>query len=232
MPETAKKEGNSISLIEMAVKKFNDFKAVVTNNDQYTEAGDALKKIKDVQQKIEEFFGDDIQKAYDLHRSLTGKKKALMEPLTRAESAIKNARIAFTNEQNRLRQIEQDKLDKIARDKEAAEKAKLDKKIEKAEAKGDTASVDALQQQKEQVIVHVPQAASRVNETAGISTSKKWKGEVTDLKALVKAISDGKAPIALVEIKQSELDALAKVSKADQKVDGCRFYEIAIERVR
>lgn len=229
--ETAK-EPKSVSIIELAVKKFNEFKAIVTNQLQYDEAAEALKKIKEVKQNVNDFFSDDIDKAFQLHRSLTGKRKALMEPLERAEASIKNARIAYTNEQNRLRQIEQDKLDKIAREKEAAEKAKLDKKIEKAEAKGDTAAVDALQQQKEQVIVHVPQAAQRVQQAEGISVSKKWKGDVIDLKALVKSIAEGRAPLALVEIKQSELDALARLNKNTEKVDGVRFYEMAIERVR
>lgn len=231
-PQSTQTPDKSISIIEAAVKKFNDFKAIIKTQADYLDAGEALKRIKETVQKVEDFFGEDIQKAYDLHRSLTGKRKALLEPLNRAETAIKNARIAFSNEQDRLRKIEQDKLDEAARKREADEKAKLDKKIALAVTKGDAAKVESLQEQREQVMVHAPQASPRVEATEGVSQSKKWKGEVTDLKALVKAIASGLAPIALVEIKQSELDALAKLCQNNQKVDGIKFYEKVTEKVR
>lgn len=224
-------ENKSISLIEMAVKKFQGFKVIVKTAADYAEAGTALQRIKEVEDKIGEFFDSDIAKANELHKSLTGKKKAMLDPLIRAKGEIKNARIAFSTEQDRLRQVEQDKLDKAARDEEAKKKAALDKKIEKAEAKGDTASVDALQQQKEQVVVLAPQAAPRVEQVAGIAQSRTWKASVTDFKALVEAVAQGKAPLGLLEVNQAALNSLARATKGMETTPGVKYFEEVSERV-
>ena len=223
----------SLTIIESTVKWFKGWALTVKvkNNDEYAQVGEELKSIKRAQESVKAFFDPDIAKAHELHKSLTAKRKAFLDPLNEAEAAGKSARITWDNEQERLRKAEQDRLDAEARAKEEKEKAKLEAKAQKAEANGDAAAAEAIRERKEQVIVQAPIAAPRTVETAGIKKVKKWKAEVTDPLALIKAVAEGKAPIGLVMPNDQALQRQAVATRDTFHVPGVRFYEITIEAV-
>ena len=56
---------------------------------------------------------------------------------------------------------------------------------------------------------------------------KTWKGECTDLKALVGAVAAGQAPLALLEVNQSAMDSYAKATAGGVAIPGFRAYEHA-----
>jgi len=225
----------SVSLIETTVQKVRVATAeviVIKTTDDYLQAGEFLKTIKAAQGQVEEFFDDDIKKAHELHKSLTTKKKIFMDPLIEAERFVKQARIAYDAKQEELRRKEQEKLDAEAREKERKAKEKLDREAQKALEKGDTAKAEELLEKKEQIVVQAPVAAQRTQEVAGISKRKVWKAQVTDLFSVVKAVAEGRLPLAILEVSQSNLNKHAALIKDSQKIEGVRFYEETIENVR
>ena len=58
----------------------------------------------------------------------------------------------------------------------------------------------------------------------GISTREVWKAEVTDLAALVKAIAEGKAPLALVQANTTVVGQQARSLKQDFVAPGIKVW--------
>lgn len=225
----------SVGLIESAVKSIEkNTKAVITikNADDFAQAGEFLKSIKGAKTSVEEFFDTDVSDAHKLWKSLTSKRKAFMDPLVTAETLVRSARNAYSDKVDRELREAQAKLDQEARDKEAKEKGKLDQKIEKAIAAGDTAKAAELEQKKEEIVVHAPIAQPAIQKTEGISTMKRWVGEVTDMQAFIKAVASGQIPLACIEVRQADLNKHASLIKDTQKIAGVRYYEKIVESVR
>jgi len=66
----------------------------------------------------------------------------------------------------------------------------------------------------------------------GISTRANWKAKLLDLRTLVAAIADGKAPISLVMLDTSAANKYAKALRNTMKVPGLDFYNDATLAVR
>ena len=141
---------NQAALIEeTGVVLSNATSLVIDSNDMYEIAASELSAIKKRAKELE-------AKRVSLTKPLDEVKKGLMdlfrvplEKLTSAETAIKKAMIAYTDEQERKRREEQARLDAIARqqrealEREAKEKAELAAKAEAA-AKEEQAKIAAI----------------------------------------------------------------------------------------
>lgn len=128
----------------------------VANAEQYTQAGEGLKKIKVLRAQADELFDPAIKAAHDAHKKMVALKKTAVAPLDEAESIVKGKVGAYL--------IEAEKARKKA---EAAAQAEADRQ---AKVNGIVAPV-----------VVVPKGP----EVEGVSTRAKWTFEVTD-EALVK----------------------------------------------
>lgn len=213
-------------IVEKAVALTTNFR--VTTAEQYSSGGEALKEIKGAQKRLEALrvaitapLNAALKAANDLFR-------APAEQLVEAEKAIKTELIRYQDEQERIRREEQRKLEEAARrerekaesaaraarekaEEEAAElrrkadaeaaagraaeaarlAARADQKVERAEIKADTFEQVAA-------TVVAPVIRREAPKVAGLATRKVWKAEVVDLMALVKAVAEGKAPLALL----------------------------------
>lgn len=56
----------------------------------------------------------------------------------------------------------------------------------------------------------------------GIGTQTRWKAEVTDIKALCKAVSDGEVPEEYVLPNMPFLNSAVRMTKADTKIPGVK----------
>lgn len=92
-------------------------------------------------------------------------------------TACKLKLLAWDQEQARLAAIRQAEIDEAARKKEEAERAKLDKKVEKAEARGRTDLANELREQSANVSIPAPVITTPVKT---ISTRTDWTFEVVD----------------------------------------------------
>lgn len=188
----------------------------VTNNAQYTFAGDFLKKIKGAYNEIE----DERKK---ITKPLDDTKKAIMDFFNRplkvladAEQKLKYGMLTFVNEEEKKRLAMQAKLQEEARALEAKEKAKLEAKALKKEAKGDTETADALRAQAQAVQAPVPVLQSNVTAVGGVSTKKLWRYRITNM-ALI--------PREYMIVNEKMLGALATATKGAVPVAGVEFYQ-------
>ena len=198
-------------------------KAYVIDSPEMAEA--AAEDLKAIKEKAKELDGlrTRLKKpSLDEGRAIDKHFKKPLDFLASAEGVLKGAILTFQQaeqaklaEQQRLLQIEQDRLQREA---DAEQQAR----VEAARAAGNHDEAEALQQE----LVYVP-AVAQVEQTklAGISTRASWKGRVVDKLALVKAVAEGRADLALLEVNQAVLDGLAKALKGGLSVPGCEPYE-------
>jgi ATP-dependent Clp protease ATP-binding subunit ClpA len=201
---------------DQLVTTFSSFR-IVTAED-YSLSGSQLKQVKDAQKKL-----DTLRKS--ITRPIDAAKAAVMDlfrapesKLNQAETSIKRAMVAFQQEQQRLRAEEQRKADEAAR----KEREKLEAQAAKATASGKVEKAEQLEQRAATVVAPVIQREAP--KVAGINTREVWKAECTDLKALVKAIAEGRAPLSLVIANDKVIGAQARSLKGDFVCDGIRVW--------
>lgn len=192
--------------------------SAISDPETYQQAADYLQTIKGFMKVIDEYFEQDIKKAFDLHRSLTKKRKDALEPLENAEKIIKSSMQEFAIEQQRKARIEQERL--LAEQKKQAEEAKL--------SAAQSAS-DAGEHDKADAILDTPVVISPVVvetlKAAGTSVTESWDVELVRAFDVVKAVVEGKAPISIVQINLVELKRLAKMHDGKLPFGGVRTFK-------
>ena len=63
-----------------------------------------------IKKQVEEYFGPDIKKAHELHRSLTSKRKALVDPLDKFIAVCKSVGGAYLMTEQRAKEEQQARL--------------------------------------------------------------------------------------------------------------------------
>ena len=110
-----------------------------------------------------------------------------------------------------------------------------------AEADGDGETAERILAQPLVVDIPVPQpvfmppVATTMPPPAkvsGVSFRETWTAEVTDFRALVKAVAEGRAPLSLVQADESALGQYARSTRGTQKVPGVRFFPKTTTAVR
>ena len=197
----------------------------IRTTDDSISAQELLQEIKTKAKSVEQFFQDMKQKAYDSWKEIVSKEKAYLDPLAAAEKIIKGKVIAYEGIQERKRQDEARKAQAKADEEARKEQEKLEARAAKAEEKGNVEQADALREQKQLVRpepVFTPPEPTKVQ---GSTFKRVWRGDVTDLALLCRSIADGKAPLGLISVNVSALNAFAKGVKNTMPVAGIRFFE-------
>jgi len=154
---------------------FQDIK--ITNQKQYMEVAENLKLIKNKRKDIVDYFAKIKQSAYDTWKGITTKEAEALRPLLLADEIIKKELGRYATEQERLRQIEQRKLEDKAREDARKEQERLFRLAETAEKKGKEEKVEDLLDRAEQVNAE-PVFAPRIID----KTTKLEKGSITMIK--------------------------------------------------
>jgi len=192
---------------------------VIANNDEYTEAGETLKKVAGAIKNLENMRLEKTRPLDKLKKDWTEWFARPIDKLKQADEAIRKARRIFFQDMEDKRRAEEAKARELAQ-KEAD---KLLKKAVKAEEKGQTDKAEALQEQAQQVASITPVIESKVEETAGISMRKNWKFEIID---------ENKIPRAYLTPDLKKIGAHVRALKEDCKIDGVKvFFELG-ENVR
>ena len=174
--------------------------------------------IKGLRNEIADTFNEPIQKAFQAHRAIVALKKNVEAPLEDAERIIKGAVGAFHLEQQRIRQ----ELERKAREEaeRQAEQMRLDMAVQAEEMGADAAVVEEIL---ETPIPIAPVAvAPTFTRAAGVSTRETWRAEVSDLKALCRAVADGQASLECVQPNMVALNGLARSLKGTMSIPGVR----------
>jgi hypothetical protein len=198
----------------------------VTDQPSYELAAERLLAVADLRREIVAHHEPIKRAAHTAWQQVLAAEKRLLDPVTDAERIYK-ARIASY-------EADQRRIEAEARAKAEAEARRLaeeqrEREIEQAEAEGaDLAEVTAM--------IAAPLPAIRPQEqpafqsARGITTAANWKGEVTSLEALVKAIAAGKANIGLVMANETAINQLARATRGTLEVPGIRFFSQATVR--
>ena len=167
---------------------------------------------------FDDIYDKPIKEAHLHHKGLVADKSKHITPVEEAKRLIKQKRIAYVDDQERLRKAEEARIQAEAR--KQAEEAALAAAIAAEEA-GDSAEANEILSEP----IHVPVVTvAKSTPSAGVSGAIKeiWSAEVYDLKALCVAIADGKANIGYVEANQTALNGIARSLKANMQIPGCR----------
>lgn len=173
--------------------------------------------------------------AEDILKRSVGSYMAEQERIRQEEEA-RLRRLAYEREQQLIREAEDRRRaeEKALNEQIAREHAEeLERKIEEAEAFGDSpVEIAALCNTPEPEMVRlapempifepVPVVVSRVAAPAGVSTTQRWKAEVTNLQLLCRAIAEGKVPVGFVDANMTALNAMARANKQALNVPGVR----------
>lgn len=105
---------------------------------------------------VTDFFKPLKQAAHAAHTALTTAEAAELAKIIPGESYVKNQMAAYQQEQKRIREIEEARLLKLAREREEAERleraAEIEKEAAALKAAGQVEEAQAVQQEAEQVL--------------------------------------------------------------------------------
>lgn len=215
MPETAT---NEIELSAKARDLAESVKLVhITSPETYAMAANGLQLIKGMTKEIKDFFAPLKEKAFAAHRALTAAENDKLAPLVEAERFAKGAMTTWQLEQEAAARVEQRRLEEEARKR--AEEEKLLDAID-AEAAGETEAAERILA--EPLLAPVVRIAPPVPQVSGISMRETWSADVFDLKALVRAVADGKVPMRALVVDTVFLNGQARALKGDLNYPGVR----------
>ena len=214
----------AVTLTHEAAGIINKCKAVKVQND--TQRGNILelvKQIKTVSKNLEAERMATTRPMDDAKKQIMDLYWGPLDNLTKAESTIKGAVIAYDNEKRRQAAELQRKLQAEADAKARKERERLEAKAQKAMEAGKVEKAEALHEQAEEVQVFVPIVETLVAKTAGVSTRKVWKHKIVDV---------SKLPRKYMIPNEAMLAALAKSTQGNIPVAGVEFYQEDILAVR
>lgn len=191
----------------------------IVDQASYEAAGNMLKdRVKPLLREIDEYWDRDIAGAHALHKSLVGKKKELTAKLEKIESEFKGAMAKFVQAEE-AKAAEAQKL--LQEQQDAEHRKSLEHTaLEAIDQGANEEEVDAIMATKS--TAPTPIVRPGFQKLGGVVAQKKWKAEVLDLKALCRAVADGKAPEAYVEANMTALRKRAQADGPAFNVPGCK----------
>lgn len=208
-----------------AISNGFEFFPVISDAESCQQAIERIRRGKDFVEKVKNYFNPDIEKANALHKSLTKKRRDLIEPV---EADIKYGETEISKyrqgEQVQQRQ-EQERLMAEQRAQAEEAKKKLAAEIFKS---GDFKKSEAILRQ-QTVIAPVSIAAAPNN---GEKQKNVWTYELTDKMLLIKAIAGGLAPLSFVELNEVEIKKGVNLLKVENPYPGVKAWETLKVTVR
>jgi len=192
----------------------------VKDPDTYIFAAEKLKAAKALISEIKEFFKPLKEKAKAAHHALCESEKEKLAPLDAAVSDIGGKMRAYEAEQARIAKEEERRLGELAKKQE--EEARLLEAIEAEEA-GDADSAKRIMEEKPPAPIVRVQA--EVPKVQGLSYRTTYRAEVTDLRALVKAVAAGDVPLLAIMPAEVFLNQQARSLKETMAYPGVRVIE-------
>lgn len=173
--------------------------------------------------------------AYDTAREQRSKS---LEPFQLADRLILDAITSYRlnlqriqrEEQQRAEreQAERERLASIERDRERTRlQAEIDAKLEELPADAPDELIAKIMAPLEEIqapMAIAPPVQVSVPETAsGMTLVDNWRAITVDAMEVLRQVVKGDLPMGIVELKQSELNRLAKLYKDERKIPGLRF---------
>lgn len=199
------------------VERAGFMSAAIVDAESYEAAALLYQEVKARIKKVGEILDPFVQMAHKTWKTAVAKRAEYLDPLERAEASLKPALALYQAEQEKIRQAEQRRLEEANR--AAAEEERIKDALALVEA-GDKESANAILNQP--IVVAPVFAPAAIPHIKGMFFRDNWQASVVDIKALLKAVIEGKVPYAAIQANESFLNAQAKQLKAEMDYPGVR----------
>ncbi len=196
----------------------------ITNDQEYLAACEQVSGWAKFKARVEAFFRDDCDRSYKLWQSLTGKRKAIIDPV---EQAVRIAGAKVSAYEAAKRAVAEQEARQRA---EAARKMEEEQKLQEAIALDQAGLKDVAKQVlDEPVTTPALSAAPATPKFAGKSSSTKYDAKVVDLKALLVYILAHPEDMNLVEVNTQALRKRAEYQKDSFALAGCELVKTTVQ---
>lgn len=197
---------------------------VIKTEADYVNAAEFGRELKRQAAKITDFFKPMKDAAHKAHKQVCDREKAMLEPLKKAEIAVKEAIGAYQMEVERKRREEEERLKRLA---EAEADRKLEEAVE-AEKRGDALSAEVSIEEASLLSACNLSVAAAAPKAEGVSTTVDYE---------IVAIDDGNVPISingaiLRPVDEKAVLKLIRQSNGTVNIPGVRFKEIRRVSIR
>lgn len=197
----------------------------VTNDEEYQDAAEFLKVLKDQAGKVRDFFKPIKDAAHKAHKEICDREKMMLEPLTRAESVIKKAASGYLADQERKRREAEERARQAAKaeaDRRMAEAIDLEKQGRMEEAAAAMEEAEII----DSTTVTVPMSSAK--KVKGVSSSRDWE---------IVSIDESRVPMDVAGSVIRPVDTgavmrLIRASKGSIKIPGVIYKETMKMSVR
>jgi hypothetical protein len=211
---------NEIQRIEQQASEVLDQSMLlrIFDADSFSRATHFLKDLKAVQVEISEAFDPVIQAQHQAHKKSLEAKRRYSQPLLKAEGIVKEKIKDYHLEQERIRQEEEDRLNREAKN---AEEDRLLQLAEQAERAGDSIEAEAIL--KTPVIAPVISLSSQTK-GQGVSYREVWKFRIINADLI---------PNAFKVVDERKIGGVVRALKDKTNIPGIEVYcdkAVAIRR--
>ncbi len=177
-------------------------------------------ELKSRRKRIVERLADMKISAHKVHQDICALEREGIQPIDGAIRILDRAVIAYDDK------VEREALER-RRKEEAKERARLEKEKEKElEAALDKGDEDLA----EEIVNEAPEAPklapmpTLATRTGGQKIAKTYKGRVTNVKLACRSIAEGKLAPKVVQFRDGDLNALARLNEGRNAPPGIEFY--------
>ena len=198
--EMTKAQGEGAAYLKHA----SELSKSIKDDKSYAEAAEYLVKIKKFRKWVKDFFKPAKQRLDQAKREVLSMENQLDDPASRSQGILEPAIGAYLEDLEAKRKAEEERINRELREKE--EKRRLEAAVE-AEQSGDKDAAEKILDAPVTAAAAVmPKTAPKV---AGLTPQKRWFAEVTDKRAVLQAVLDGKIDMAAVDINMPYFNGLA-----------------------
>jgi hypothetical protein len=198
----------------------------IVDQKSYERAAQHLLGVTALRREIEQHHGPLKRAAHAAWQRVIEAERKLLDPIAQAEAIYKRSIAGYQGEQRRVEDERRAQAEAAAR-RQAEKEREL--QIEQAEEQGaDAEEIESMIN--EPLVVARPRVEPAFQAAKGVNVATIWKGEVTSLEKLVKAIAAGQASISLVVANEPAINGLARATRGTLQVPGVRFYNEPVVR--
>jgi hypothetical protein len=189
----------------------------VLDAESFAAAGERVKTLTEIEKKVTGYWASLKEAAHKTWKGVVAKEKDMLDPLAKKKDEQKLLAKKWADAEEAKRREEERKAQEIAQkqadDEALARAADLEKNGEKEEAEAIISAPVPVAQ------VVVP---SSVPKGYGGMTTKYYSAVVTDIKALAKAVLEGKVPAMAIQGNETFLNAQARQLKETMAYPGVK----------
>ncbi len=191
----------------------------ITDQDSYNIAVEKRTAAASWLKNAKTWFEGMKKPAHEAWKRICDNEKTVCDPVEQQVRSINAALLGWDQEQERLRRVEQQRLEAEARAK--AEEERLAQVAEMESQGVDAETVNAVLDAPVQV-TEIAVAAPTYEKSSAVVYRDNWSGECFDLFKLVQAVAKDKSKIGLLQVNGTALNQMAKALKESMSIPGCR----------